>query len=197
VKQIRREVEDTTSDYDREKLQERLAKLVGGVAVIKVGAATETELKEKKARVEDAVHATKAAVEEGVVPGGGVVFIRAIPALEKLKGNEDFLAGVKIVRRALEEPAKQIANNAGAEGSVVVEHIKKQKGAHGFNAKSEEFEDLIEAGILDPAKVARTALQNAASAAGTLLTTEAMIFELPEEKKDMPMGGGMGGGMDY
>jgi chaperonin GroEL len=197
VKQIRREVEETTSDYDREKLQERLAKLVGGVAVIKVGAATETELKEKKARVEDAVHATKAAVEEGVVMGGGVVFIRAIPALEKLKGSDDFLAGAKIVRKALEEPCKQIANNCGVEGSVVVERVKKGKDAFGFNALTEEYEDLMKAGILDPAKVARTALQNAASAAGTLLTTEAMIFELPEEKKDMPMPGGMGGGMDY
>jgi chaperonin GroEL len=197
VKQIRREIEDTTSDYDREKLQERLAKIVGGVAVIKVGAATEVELKEKKARVEDAVHATKAAVEEGVIPGGGVAYIRAIPALEQLKGSDDFLAGVKIVKRALEEPCKQIANNAGVEGSVIVEHVKKEKGAHGFNAKTEKFEDLFKAGILDPAKVSRTALQNAASAASTLLTTEAMIFELPEEKKDMPMPGGMGGGMDY
>jgi chaperonin GroEL len=200
VKQIRREVEDTTSDYDREKLQERLAKLVGGVAVIKVGAATESELKEKKARVEDAVHATKAAVEEGVVPGGGVAYIRAMPALDKLKGSDDFLSGVKIVRRSLEEPARQIANNCGVEGSVVVEHIKKAKGSIGFNAKTEVYEDLIAAGILDPAKVTRTALQNAASAAGTLLTTEAMIFELPEEKNNMPMPGGMGGmggGMDY
>ncbi|MGC8723645.1 MAG: chaperonin GroEL [Acidobacteriota bacterium] len=197
VKQIRREIEETTSDYDREKLQERLAKIVGGVAVIKVGAATEAELKEKKARVEDAVHATKAAVEEGVIPGGGVAYIRAIPALDALKGSDDFLAGVKIVKRALEEPCKQIANNAGVEGSVIVEHVKKEKGAHGFNAKSEKFEDLFKAGILDPAKVSRTALQNAASAASTLLTTEAMIFELPEEKKDMPMPGGMGGGMDY
>ncbi len=197
VKQIRREIEDTTSDYDREKLQERLAKIVGGVAVIKVGAATEAELKEKKARVEDAVHATKAAVEEGVIPGGGVAYIRAIPALDTLKGSDDFQAGVKIVKRALEEPCKQIANNAGVEGSVIVEHVKKEKGAHGFNAKTEKFEDLFKAGILDPAKVSRTALQNAASAASTLLTTEAMIFELPEEKKDMPMPGGMGGGMDY
>jgi chaperonin GroEL len=195
VKQIRREVEETTSDYDREKLQERLAKLVGGVAVIKVGAATESELKEKKARVEDAVHATKAAVEEGVIPGGGVAYLRAIPVLEKLKGTEDFMAGVKIVKRALEEPTKQIANNAGVEGSVVVEHVKKSKGAQGFNAKTEEYEDLFEAGILDPAKVSRTALQNAASAAATLLTTEAMICEIPEEKKDMPMP--PGGGMDY
>ncbi len=196
VKQIRREIEDTTSDYDREKLQERLAKLVGGVAVIKVGAATEAELKEKKARVEDAVHATKAAVEEGVVPGGGVAYIRAIHVLDKLKGSEDFMAGVKIVRRALEEPARQIANNCGVEGSVVVERIKSEKGAVGFNAKLEKYEDLIKAGILDPAKVTRTALQNAASAAGTLLTTEAMIFELPEDKKDMPpMPGGMGGDM--
>ena len=170
---------------------------MGGVAVIKVGAATESELKEKKARVEDAVHATKAAVEEGVIPGGGVAYIRAIPALEKLTGSDDFLAGVKIVKKSLEEPARQIANNAGLEGSVIVEHIKREKGAHGFNAKTEKFEDLFKAGILDPAKVSRTALQNAASAAGTLLTTEAMIFELPEEKKDMPMPGGMGGGMDY
>ena len=197
VKQIRREIEETTSDYDREKLQERLAKIVGGVAVIKVGAATEAELKEKKARVEDAVHATKAAVEEGVIPGGGVAYIRAISVLDALKGSDDFLAGVKIVKRALEEPCKQIANNAGLEGSVIVEHVKKEKGAHGFNAKTEKFEDLFKAGILDPAKVSRTALQNAASAASTLLTTEAMIFELPEEKKDMPMPGGMGGGMDY
>ncbi len=196
VKQIRREVEDTTSDYDREKLQERLAKLVGGVAVIKVGAATESELKEKKARVEDAVHATKAAVEEGVIPGGGVAYIRAIPALEKLEGSDDFLAGVKIVKKALEEPCRQITNNAGVEGSVVVERVKTEKGAHGFNAKTEKYEDLFKAGILDPAKVSRTALQNAASAAATLLTTEAMIYELPEEKPAMPPMGG-GGGMDY
>lgn len=196
VKQIRREIEDTTSDYDREKLQERLAKLVGGVAVIKVGAATEGELKEKKARVEDAVHATKAAVEEGVIPGGGVAYIRAIPALEKLEGSDDFLAGVKIVKKALEDPCRQIANNAGVEGSVVVERVKTEKGAHGFNAKTEKYEDLFKAGILDPAKVSRTALQNAASAAATLLTTEAMIYELPEEKQPAmpPMGGG---GMDY
>ena len=192
VKQIRREIEETTSDYDREKLQERLAKLVGGVAVIKVGAATESELKEKKARVEDAVHATKAAVEEGVIPGGGVAFIRAIHDLDDLKGGDDFMAGVKIVKKALEEPTKQIANNSGVEGSIVVEHVKKEKGNHGFNAKNEKYEDLFKAGILDPAKVARTALQNAASAAGTLLTTEAMIFELPEEKKEMPMHGGGG-----
>ncbi len=196
VKQIRREIDETTSDYDREKLQERLAKLVGGVAVIKVGAATEAELKEKKARVEDAVHATKAAVEEGVVPGGGVAYIRALAVLEKLEGSDDFMAGVKIVRKALEEPCKQIANNCGVEGSVVVERVKTEKGAVGFNAKLEKYEDLIKAGILDPAKVTRTALQNASSAAGTLLTTEAMIFELPEEKKDMPpMPGGMGGDM--
>ncbi len=196
VKQIRREIDETSSDYDREKLQERLAKLVGGVAVIKVGAATEAELKEKKARVEDAVHATKAAVEEGVVPGGGVAYIRALTVLDKLEGSDDFMAGVKIVRRALEEPCRQIASNCGVEGSVVVERVKTEKGAVGFNAKLEKYEDLIKAGILDPAKVTRTALQNAASAAGTLLTTEAMIFELPEEKKDMPpMPGGMGGDM--
>jgi len=195
VKTIRKEIEETTSDYDREKLQERLAKIVGGVAVIKVGAATEAELKEKKARVEDAVHATKAAVEEGVVAGGGIAFIRTIGSLEELKGSDDFLAGVKIVRKALEEPLKQIANNAGCEGSVVVEHVKKEKGNHGFNARTEKYEDLFKAGILDPAKVVRTALQNSASAAGTLLMTEAMIFELPEEKKDMPPM--PGGGMDY
>jgi chaperonin GroEL len=195
VKQIRKEIEETSSDYDREKLQERLAKIVGGVAVIKVGAATESELKEKKARVEDAVHATKAAVEEGVVAGGGIAYIRAISVLDELKGSDDFLAGIKIVRKALEEPLKQIANNAGCEGSVVVEHVKKEKGNMGFNARTEKYEDLFKAGILDPAKVCRTALQNSASAAGTLLMTEAMIFELPEEKKDMPMPGG--GGMDY
>ena len=187
VKQIRKEIEETTSDYDREKLQERLAKLVGGVAVIKVGAATEAELKEKKARVEDAVHATKAAVEEGVVAGGGVPYVRTIPALDALEGSDDFIAGVKIVKKALEEPLKQIANNAGVEGSIVVEHVKKEKGTHGFNARTEKYEDLFKAGILDPAKVVRTALQNASSAAGILLTTEAMIFELPEEKKDLPM----------
>jgi chaperonin GroEL len=187
VKQIRKEIEETTSDYDREKLQERLAKLVGGVAVIKVGAATEAELKEKKARVEDAVHATKAAVEEGVVSGGGVPYLRALPALEKMEGSDDFIAGVKIVKKALEEPLKQIANNAGIEGSIVVENVKKEKGCYGFNARTEKYEDLYKSGILDPAKVVRTALQNAASAAGTLLTTEAMIFELPEEKKDLPM----------
>lgn len=190
VKQIRKEIEETTSDYDREKLQERLAKLVGGVAVIKVGAATEAELKEKKARVEDAVHATKAAVEEGVVAGGGVPYIRAIPALDELTGTDDFLTGVKIVKKALEEPLKQIANNAGVEGSVVVEHVKKEKNNFGFNARTEKYEDLFKAGILDPAKVVRIALQNAASAAGILLTTEAMIFELPEEKKEsLPRGG--------
>jgi chaperonin GroEL len=187
VKQIRKEIEETTSDYDREKLQERLAKLVGGVAVIKVGAATEAELKEKKARVEDAVHATKAAVEEGVVSGGGVPYLRALPALEKMEGSDDFIAGVKIVKKALEEPLKQIANNAGVEGSIVVENVKKEKGCYGFNARTEKYEDLYKSGILDPAKVVRTALQNAASAAGTLLTTEAMIFELPEEKKEIPM----------
>jgi chaperonin GroEL len=195
VKQIRKEIEDTSSDYDREKLQERLAKIVGGVAVIKVGAATESELKEKKARVEDAVHATKAAVEEGVVAGGGVAILRAIGSLDELKGSDDFLAGIKIVRKALEEPLKQIANNAGLAGEVVVEHVKKEKGNIGFNARTEKYEDLFKAGILDPAKVVRTALQNSASAAGTLLMTEAMIFEIPEEKKDMPMPGG--GGMDY
>jgi chaperonin GroEL len=194
VRQIRAQIEETTSDYDREKLQERLAKLVGGVAVIKVGAATETELKEKKARVEDAMHATRAAVEEGIVAGGGVAFIRAIPAVAKLKLDDDEQIGADIVRRALEEPLRQIATNSGIEGSVVVEKVKTEKReAVGLNAESGEFEDLIAAGVIDPAKVARTALQNAASVAGLLLTTEALISEIPEKKKEapaMPHGGG-------
>jgi len=193
VKQIRAQVEDTTSDYDREKLQERLAKLVGGVAVIKVGAATETELKEKKARVEDAMHATRAAVEEGIVAGGGVAFIRAIPAVAKLKLDEDEQIGVDIVRRSLEEPLRQIAFNAGVEGSIVVEKVKSEKKeSFGLNAQTGDFEDLIAAGVIDPAKVTRTALQNAASVAGLLLTTEALISEIPEKKKEpaMPHGGG-------
>jgi chaperonin GroEL len=196
VAQIRREIEDTTSDYDREKLQERLAKLAGGVAVVNVGAATETEMKEKKARVEDALHATRAAVEEGIVPGGGVAYLRAIPALDKLAveltGDEQI--GVNIVRRAIEEPLRQIVNNAGLEGSVVVEHVKKEKKVVGFNADTEEYVDMFEAGIIDPTKVSRTALQNAASVAGLLLTTEALITEIPEKKKAaMPQGGGYGG----
>jgi chaperonin GroEL len=192
VKQIRNQIEETTSDYDREKLQERLAKLVGGVAVIKVGAATETEMKEKKARVEDAMHATKAAVEEGIVPGGGVALLRAISAVEKLSGEGDFGVGVRIVRRALEEPSRQIANNAGVEGSVIVKELLGKKGSEGFNAASGKMEDLVAAGVIDPAKVAKTALLNAASIAGLMLTTEAMVYEVKDEKEN---GGGGGGGM--
>ncbi|HQR35145.1 MAG TPA: chaperonin GroEL [Blastocatellia bacterium] len=198
VATIRRQVEETTSDYDREKLQERLAKLVGGVAVIKVGAATETELKEKKARVEDAMHATRAAVEEGIVPGGGVTLVRAAKALDTLKlEDEDEQIGVNIVKRALEEPLRKIAENAGREGAVIVERIKSEKSANfGFNAATEVFEDLVKAGVIDPAKVSRTALQNASSIAALMLTTEALISEIPEEKKApaMPPGGGMDGG---
>jgi chaperonin GroEL len=193
VKQIRTQIDETTSDYDREKLQERLAKLVGGVAVIKVGAATEVEMKEKKARVEDAMHATRAAVEEGIVPGGGVALVRAVSALDNLKMPEEEQAGVRIVRRALEEPARWIANNAGADGSVVLDKIKNNKGAYGYNAQKGEFEDLVKAGIMDPAKVVRTALQNAASVAGLLLMTEVMVSEKPEEKK----GGGVPQMPDY
>ncbi len=195
---IRSQIENTTSDYDREKLQERLAKLVGGVAVIKVGAATETELKEKKARVEDAMHATRAAVEEGIVPGGGVTFVRAQKALESLKLEEqDEQTGVSIIRRALEEPLRQIVNNAGREGAVIIEHIKAEKNLSiGFNAQTEQYEDLVASGVIDPTKVARTALQNAASIAGLMLTTEALVSEIPEEEKASampPPGGGMGG----
>jgi chaperonin GroEL len=198
VKQIRVQVDETTSDYDREKLQERLAKLVGGVAVIKVGAATETEMKEKKARVEDAMHATKAAVEEGIVPGGGVALIRASKALEGLKLEGDQQIGVALIKRAIEEPARWIATNAGLEGSIIVAQIKDGKGDHGFNAATEKFEDLVAAGVIDPAKVVRNALQNASSIASLLLTTEALVSEIPEEKKEaagagMPGGGGMGG----
>jgi chaperonin GroEL len=182
IKQIRTQVEETTSDYDREKLQERLAKLVGGVAVIKVGAATEVEMKEKKARVEDAMHATRAAVEEGVVPGGGVALVRAASALDALKLDPEEQVGVKIVRRALEEPARRIASNAGWEGAVVLDKIKSGKGGFGFNAAQEEFSDLLKDGIIDPTKVVRTALQNAASVAGLLLTTEAAIADKPEKK---------------
>jgi chaperonin GroEL len=202
VKTIRAQIEETTSDYDREKLQERLAKLVGGVAVIKVGAATETEMKEKKARVEDAMHATRAAVEEGIVPGGGVTLVRAAKVLEKLDvakdGDADEQIGVAIVKRALEEPLRQIVQNAGKEGAVVVERVRSDKNdSFGFNAQTETFEDLVKAGVIDPAKVTRTALQNAASIAGLMLTTEAMVSEIPEEDKaPMPGGmGGMGGGM--
>jgi chaperonin GroEL len=200
VKTIRAQVEETTSDYDREKLQERLAKLVGGVAVIKVGAATETEMKEKKARVEDAMHATRAAVEEGIVPGGGVALVRAARVLEDSKGiigrggDPDEQIGVSIVRRALEEPLRQIVQNAGKEGAVVVEKVRNDKNDNfGFNAQTEEYEDLVKAGVIDPAKVTRTALQNAASIAGLMLTTEAMVSELPEDEKSSPMPGGMGG----
>ena len=197
VKQIRAQIEETSSDYDREKLQERLAKLVGGVAVIKVGAATETEMKEKKARVEDAMHATKAAVEEGIVPGGGVALLRASAALDKLKVNGDQQVGVDIIRRALEEPMRWIVQNAGLEGSIVVQKVKESKGRHGFNAQTEVYEDLVEAGVIDPTKVVRTALQNAGSIASLLLTTEALIAEIPEEKSEggAPAAGppGMGG----
>jgi chaperonin GroEL len=186
IKQIRSQIEETTSDYDREKLQERLAKMVGGVAVIKVGAATEVEMKEKKARVEDAMHATRAAVEEGIVPGGGVALVRAAAALDDLKVSDEERVGVQIVRRAMEDPARRIAINAGSDGSVVLEKIKNGKNAFGFNAATEEFTDLLKAGIIDPTKVVRTALQNAASVAGLLLTTEAMVAEKPEEKKPTP-----------
>jgi chaperonin GroEL len=198
VKQIRTQIDETTSDYDREKLQERLAKLVGGVAQIKVGAATETEMKEKKARVEDAMHATKAAVEEGIVPGGGVAMIRSIPALEKLKAAGDEQIGIDIVKRALEEPLRLIVQNAGEEGAVVAEKVRANSNANfGFDAQAETYGDLVEAGVIDPTKVARTALQNAASIASLMLTTEALVSEIPEkeEKHPMPPGGGMGGGM--
>jgi chaperonin GroEL len=207
VKTLKAQIEDTTSDYDREKLQERLAKLVGGVAVIRVGAATETELKEKKARVEDAMHATRAAVEEGIVPGGGVALIRAAKALDKFKifepgedgavtGDVDEQIGVTIVRRALEEPLRQIVQNAGKEGAVIVEKVRAERNPNfGYNAATGEFEDLVAAGIIDPAKVTRCALQNAASIAGLMLTTEALISELPEDDKPGTMSGGMGGGM--
>src|SRR5271169_3514937 len=195
VKQIRTQVEDTTSDYDREKLQERLAKLVGGVAVIKVGAATETEMKEKKARVEDAMHATKAAVEEGIVPGGGVALIRASKVLDGLKLGGDQQIGVNIVKRAIEEPMRWIATNAGQEGAIVVQKVRELKDDEGFNALTDTYENLVKAGVIDPAKVVRSALQNASSIASLLLTTEALISEIPEEKKQpaMPGGGGMGG----
>jgi len=196
VRQIRTQIEETTSDYDREKLQERLAKLIGGVAVINVGAATETEMKEKKARVEDALNATRAAVEEGIIPGGGTAYLRCLSALDNIETeDEDERYGVNIIRRAIEEPLRQIACNAGHEGSIVVERVKSEKGNIGFNANVGAYEDLIESGIIDPTKVSRTALQNAASVASLLLTTEAMIAEIP--KKEEPMGGGMppGGGM--
>ena len=198
VKQIRAQIDDTTSDYDTEKLQERLAKLIGGVAVINVGAATETEMKEKKARVEDALNATRAAVEEGIVPGGGIAFIRCIPSLSKLKLEGDDQLGVNIVTRAMQDPVRQIADNAGLEGSVVVEKVKEEKGAFGLNAETGQYEDLVKAGIIDPTKVTRYALQNAASVAALMLTTEAMVAEKPKEEKampPMPPGGGYGGDM--
>jgi chaperonin GroEL len=195
VKQIRTQIDETTSDYDREKLQERLAKLVGGVAVIKVGAATETELKEKKARVEDAMHATRAAVEEGIVPGGGVALVRCIAALEKLKLHDDEAIGVNIVKRALEEPMRQIAQNAGQEGAVVVGRVRDSKEDNfGYNADDGEFTDLVKAGVIDPAKVTRLALQNAASIAGLMLTTEALVADIKEDDKKGAAGGGMPGG---
>jgi chaperonin GroEL len=198
VKQIRAQIEETTSDYDREKLQERLAKIIGGVAVINVGAATETEMKEKKARVEDALNATRAAVEEGIVPGGGVAYLRCVPALDKLKLEGDKKIGVDLVKRALEEPIRQIANNAGQEGSVVCEKVRNEKGAFGFDAAQEEYTDMIKAGIIDPTKVVRLALQNASSVASLMITTEALVAEKPEKKPaypPMPPGGGGMGGM--
>jgi len=198
VAQIRRQIEETTSDYDSEKLQERLAKLAGGVAVVNVGAATETEMKEKKARVEDALHATRAAVEEGIVPGGGVAFLRAQKALDNVKNLEgDEKIGVRIVRRAIEEPTRQLADNGGAEGALVVEEVKKRKGNEGYDVSTGEYTDLVKAGIVDPTKVTRSALQNAASIAGLLLTTEALVTEIPEKEKTPPMPPGGMGGMDY
>ena len=199
IKQLRTQIDETTSDYDREKLQERLAKLAGGVAVIKVGAATETEMKEKKARVEDALHATRAAVEEGIVPGGGVALLRAAIALKELKLPGDEQIGVDIIRRACEEPIRQIVQNSGEEGAIVMGKIRENNNAHfGYNAQTDKYEDLVESGVIDPAKVTRSALQNAASIAGLMLTTEAMVCEIPE-KKSAPSGGGHGGpeGMDY
>jgi chaperonin GroEL len=197
VKQIRREIDETTSDYDREKLQERLAKLVGGVAVIRVGAATEVEMKEKKARVEDAMHATRAAVEEGIVPGGGVALIRSIARLDKLTFEDDRRFGVNIVRRALEEPLRQIANNAGVDGSIVASKVKEAEGNFGFNAATLEYQDLVEAGVIDPTKVVRSALQNAASVAGLMLTTEALVAEKPKDEEKGGHNHEAGGGGHY
>src|SRR5262245_57679599 len=196
VKQIRVQIEETTSDYDREKLQERLAKLVGGVAVVKVGAATEVEMKEKKARVEDSLHATRAAVEEGIVPGGGVALVRSLKALEALKFDDDRRYGINILKRAVEEPLRQIAQNAGVEGSIVLEKVKAGTGAFGFNAQSLEYEDLVKAGVIDPTKVVRSALQNASSVAGLMLTTEALVAEKPKKDKGSPAPGPGGGGGD-
>jgi chaperonin GroEL len=196
VSQIKKQIENTTSDYDREKLQERLAKLAGGVAVLYVGAASEVEMKEKKDRVEDALSATRAAVEEGIIPGGGVAYIRAITALEKLEGeNEDETTGIQIVKRALEEPLRQIVENAGIEGSVVVQRINEGKDDFGYNARTEKYENLFESGVIDPTKVARIALENAASIAGMFLTTECVLAEIPEPEPPMPAGGGGLGGM--
>ena len=201
VNQIKSQIENTTSDYDREKLQERLAKLSGGVAVLYIGAASEIEMKEKKARVEDALHATRAAVEEGIVPGGGVALLRTIKSLDKIKGdNADENVGVQIIRRALEAPLRTIANNAGAEGAIVVQKVLEGKDSFGYNARTEVYEDLIKAGVIDPTKVTRTALQNAASVSGLMLTTEAVISEKPSKGDDDDSGGGgmpggMGGGM--
>jgi chaperonin GroEL len=195
VSQIRRQIEETTSDYDKEKLQERLAKLAGGVAVINVGAATETALKEKKARVEDALHATRAAVEEGIVPGGGVALIRAQKALEKLDVTGDEAIGVQIIRRAIEQPLRTLVENAGGEPSVVVNEVKSRKGNEGYNVATGEYVDLVKAGVVDPTKVTRSALQNAASISGLLLTTECVVTELPEKDKPAAPGGGHGGGM--
>jgi chaperonin GroEL len=195
VKMIRAQIEETTSDYDREKLQERLAKLVGGVAVIHVGAATETEMKEKKARVEDALHATRAAVEEGIVPGGGVAYLRALKALDTLKVDPGEKFGVDIIRKSLEEPIRQIVGNGGWEGSIVVNKVREGQGGFGFNAATGNYEDLLAAGVIDPTKVSRTALQNASSVASLMLTTEAMVAERPKEKEEAPAGGGHGMGM--
>jgi chaperonin GroEL len=197
VKQIRRQIEETTSDYDREKLQERLAKLAGGVAVINVGAATEAEMKEKKARVEDALHATRAAVEEGIVPGGGVALLRTIKAIDALKLEGDEAIGAQIVRRAIEHPVRMLCANAGVEGAVVVGNIVAGKGNYGYNVATGEYEDLVKAGVVDPTKVTRTALQNSSSIAGLLLTTECMITEIPEKEKAPAVPPGGGGGMDY
>ena len=199
IKQLRAQIEETTSDYDREKLQERLAKLAGGVAVIKVGAATETEMKEKKARVEDALHATRAAVEEGIVPGGGVALLRAAKALDNVKGEGDEQIGIQIIRRACEEPVRQIVANAGYEGAIMIDKIRQNAdNNYGFNAQSMQYEDLVKSGVIDPTKVTRSALQNASSIAALMLTTEAMIAEIPEKKAAAPAGpGGHGPDMDY
>jgi chaperonin GroEL len=200
VNQIRRQIEETTSDYDKEKLQERLAKLAGGVAIINVGAATETEMKEKKARVEDALHATRAAVEEGIVPGGGVALLRCLAAMDAVKPeNDDERIGVDIVKRAVEYPTRALAANAGVEGSVVAQEVKRRKGNEGYNVATGVYEDLVKAGVVDPKKVTRAALQNAASIAGLLLTTECLVTEIPQKEKSGPAMGGQGGmgGMDY